>query len=297
MRARGRARAVVCAMLAVTSAVALTAPRASAGKKECAIAYVDAQRSMKAGALKKAREQLAVCAHDECLPAVRRDCVAWLDQVNASIPSIVAKAKGPDGKETVDVRLLVDGEVVADKLDVHALELEPGTHKLRFEMAGRDPVEQDVILRQGERNRVIEASFAAKEPPEPRAGAAAPAAATSDPLAASPAPPDKPKGRVLPYVLGGVALAAFAGAGIFWYRAESGRSTLDDAHCAPNCASSDVSAIKRDRLIGDVCLGAGVVLAGLAVYFLVAPGKAEAKRAAWRAWTTSGRFVGPSLEF
>ncbi len=278
---------------AAAASLLLVAPHARAGKRECATAYVEAQRAMKAGTLKKAREQLAVCAHVECLAAIRKDCVEWLDQVNASIPSIVARAKGPDGKETVDVRLLVDGEIVAEKIDVRAVELEPGKHKLRFEMAAHDPVEQEVILRQGERNRLVEASFAPKGQTE-----AQPQATTQDggSTASLTTTPDKPPPRVLPYVFGGLALAAFAGTGVFWYRAESGRSTLDSAHCAPNCASGDVSAIKRDRLIGDVCLGAGVVLAGLAVVFLVTP-KSAAKKAAWETWTSTAQLVGTGLPF
>ena len=268
----------------VVAALALAAPPAHAGKKECATAYVDAQRTMKSGVLKKAREQLTLCAKDDCMAAIRKDCVTWLDQTNANIPSIVAQAKGPDGKDTMDVRLFVDGELVAEKLDVRAVELEPGTHKLRFEMAGQAPVEQEVILRQGEHNRPVEASFAPKEPAAP---AATEPAEASAPKASTSA---KGKPKVLPYVLGGVGVLALGGAGIFWYRAEAGRSTLEDAHCSPNCAGSDVSAIKRDRLVGDIFLGAGVVLVGLAAYFLIAPGKPEAKLAAWETWTRSANL-------
>jgi hypothetical protein len=276
-----RARLVPAAVLA---AIALTATPAAAGKKECAAAYVDAQRTMKSGVLKKAREQLTICARDECMAAIRKDCVTWLDQTNANIPSIVAEAKGPDGKDTMDVRLFVDGELVAEKLDVRAVELEPGTHKLRFEMAGQPPVEQEVILRQGEHNRPVEASFAPKTSTSPTAAAA------PETTAPATTAPGKGKPKVLPYVLGGVGVLALGGAGIFWYRAEAGRSTLEDAHCAPNCAGSDVSAIKRDRLVGDIFLGAGVVLVGLAAYFLIAPGKPEAKLAAWETWTRSANL-------
>jgi hypothetical protein len=250
---------------------------------------------MKSGTLKKAREQLALCARDECLPAVRKDCVAWLDQVNANIPSIVAQATGPDGKETVDVRLFVDGELVADKLDVRALELEPGKRKLRFEMAGQSPVEQEVILRQGEHNRVVEASFAPKAQPTGALTPPPPVTEEPAPGASATHAPDKPKPRVLPLVLGGIGLLALGGAGVFWYRAEAGRSTLEDAHCAPTCASSDVSAIKRDRLIGDVFLGAGVVLVGVAAYLFFAPGKKEAKLATWETWTRAPGSAGVSF--
>jgi hypothetical protein len=81
-----------------------------------------------------------------------QDCVAWLDEVNASMPSIVIEAKDPKGKETFDVRISENGEVLAEKLDVNAIELDPGTHKLKFEFSGADPIEQ-VVLRQGQRTK------------------------------------------------------------------------------------------------------------------------------------------------
>jgi hypothetical protein len=271
-------RAAVAALLGVAL---LTTPRAEAGKRECAQAYVDAQKLMKTGQLNKAREQLDICAHDECLPAVRKDCVAWLDQVTASIPSIVAQAKGADGKDTVAVTLSIDGALVADHLDVRAIELDPGTHKVRFEMAGQDPIEQEVILRQGERNRVVSATFGAKAP-EMHTAASTPAG-PGDRVTASTAKPS----RVAPLVFGGVAIAAIAGAGIFWYRAESARSDLE--HCAPACNPDDVSAIKRDRLIGDILLAVSVVSAGLAVYFLV--NAKPTKR------TGSLEWIGPGVRF
>jgi hypothetical protein len=238
---------------------------ANAGKKECASAYVEAQRLMRGGQPKKARDQLDVCAREDCLPAVRKDCIAWLDQVNGNIPSIVTQAKGPDGKDTVDVKLAIDGEPVAERLDVRAIELEPGAHKVRFEMAGQEPIEQEVLLRQGERNRVVAVTFAAKPGGD---GASPPARATpAAPAAAATA--DKPPSRLTPIVFGGIAVAALAGAGVFWFNAESNRSDLENAHCAPGCSGDDVAAIKRDRIVGDILLGVGVVAAGVAVYFLV----------------------------
>ena len=233
---------------------------ASAGKKECAQSYVDAQKAMKSQELRHAREQLVMCARDDCLPAVRKDCIEWLDQVNQSFASIVVQAKGTDGKDTFDVRLRVDGDVVAEHLDTHAIEIEPGTHKLRFEMAGQNPIDEDLIVRQGEKNHAVEVSFA----PKPKTGgitttSAAPTADTR---------PSRPN-RIVPIVLGGVGVLALAGAGVFWAIAESSRSDLVSKQCSPNCNPDDVSGIKRDRVMGDVLLGVGIVAAGAAVYFLV----------------------------
>ncbi len=257
------------AAFGIATALVLLAAPARSGRKECAQAYVDAQKYIKNGELHHAREQLLVCVKDECLAAVRKDCMTWLDHVNASIPTVVLEAKGPDGKDTVDVRLFVDGQLVSERLDVRAIELEPGTRRFRFEMAGHDPVEQDVILRQGEKNKVVAANFTTKLGQAETSQAPVRARLGRPPLG------------VLHYVFGGVALAAFGGAGIFWYRAEAGKSKLEEAGCSPNCSGDDVAGIKRERVIGDVLLGLGIVSAGALVYLVLAPEKADSKKAAW----------------
>ncbi len=249
----------------------LTSGPAHAGKKECANAYVEAQKLKKDGALKKAREQLIICGKDECMSAVKKDCIAWLDEVNASLPTVVVEAKGPDGKETFDVKVTVDGQVISEKLDVKAIELDPGTHKFVFEYAGQEPIEQEVVLREGQKNKTLEVSFAKEQPakqaaptPEPEAG----------PVTEKPKPSKKVP--VASYVLGGVGLVGLAGAGFFWLGAQGKQSDLDKSKCAPNCAQSDVDTIKKDRLIGDVSLGVGLACIGTAAYLWLKPRKTEA---------------------
>jgi len=263
------------ATLAALSGVCV-APPAHAGKKECAAAYVEAQKLKSSSSFKKAREQLILCAKDECLAAVKKDCVAWLDEVNAALPSIVIEAKGPDGKETFDVKVSIDGEVVAEKLDVKAIEVDPGTHKLTLEYAGEAPVEQELILRQGQKNKTIEVSFAKKSEAKPPV--------TSPDPEPEPEPDVKSDGAgkppTLSYVLGGVGLLALGGTAFFWLGANGAESDLESKGCEPNCDQADVDAIKQKRLIGDIALGVGVACIGAAVYLWLAPGKKAATKEA-----------------
>lgn len=259
------------ATLAALSAVTVAQP-ALAGKKECAASYVEAQKMKAASSFKKAREQLIICAKDECLAAVKKDCVAWLDEVNASIPSIVIEAKGPDGKETFDVKVTLDGEVLTEKLDVNAIEVDPGTHKIVLEYAGEEPVEQELILRQGQKNKVVSVSFAKEKAPPP-----APVDPQPDP---DPEPDQKPatgSPPMLSYVLGGVGLLALGGTAYFWLGASGEESDLESSKCEPNCASSDVDSIKQKRLIGDIALGVGVACLGAATYLWLAGSKTPKK--------------------
>lgn len=250
--------------LALVASTICAAPPALAGKKECAAAYVEAQKLRKAGSFKQARGQLEICGREECMTAVKKDCIAWLDEVSSSLPSVVISATGPDGKETFDVKVSVDGEVVAEKLDVKAIDVDPGTHKFVFEYEGKAPIEQDVILREGQKNKAIEISFASEKP----AAAAPPVGDDPDPVEDD-APKDSGKKKipVITWVLGGVGVVALGGAGYFWLSGESEKSDLDA--CKPNCDQGDVDSVKQKRLIGDIALGVGIVAIGAAVYFAV----------------------------
>jgi len=241
------------------------APAALAGKKECAAAYVEAQKLKKDGSFMKAREQLIVCAKDECMSAVKKDCVSWLDEVNAALPSVVVAAKGPDGGDTFDVKVSVDGQVVAEKIDVKAIEVDPGTHKFVFEYEGEEPIEQEVILRQGEKNKTLEVSFEKEKPAAPTT--------EPEPEAEPKVEVSTKKSPTLAYVLGGVGIVALGGAGYFWLSGESKKSDLEKSGCEPNCDQGDVDKIKQQRLIGDIALGVGLACIGTAAYLLLKPQK------------------------
>lgn len=60
--------------------------------------------------------------------------------------------------------MLVDDVRVRERLDAVAIALDPGPHVLRFEMGGAHPVEQQVVLRAGEKERRIAVAF---PPPNP----------------------------------------------------------------------------------------------------------------------------------
>lgn len=240
-------------------------------KKECAQAYVEGQKEMRSSTLRKARDHLRICAREECMGAVRKDCVTWLGEVTAAIPSIVIDAKDTDGKETVDVRMFIDNVLVKDKLDVQAIELDPGTLHLRFEHGTEPPIEKEVVLRQGQKNRVVDVSFAK---------ASVAGAATGGDAAVGTGDATKP--NIIPWVIGGAGVLFLGGAGASWLIAESNRDDLDTAKCAPNCIPGDVDAVKTQRLIGDVLLGVGIVAIGVATYMLLtAPSSKPAHAATW----------------
>jgi hypothetical protein len=248
--------ALACGFLGALALVTTPCRAETAERKECAQAYAEAQKSMRATALRRARDQLKVCARDACLPLVRKDCVAWLDEVNAGIPSIVIEAKGPDGKETFDVRVSLNDEEVAPRLDVKAIDLDPGTFTMRFERAGSTPIEKEVVLRQGQKNKLVEVSFAPASPNGRTTGSDKSAVARPQ-LAA-----------FLPWILGGLGVALAGGGTFFWLTAESNRTDLQGS-CSPRCDPGKVDDIGTQRLVGDVLFGAGIVAIGAAAVWLL----------------------------
>jgi hypothetical protein len=169
-------------------------------------------------------------------------------EVARDIPTVVVTAKDTEGHDTDKVRVIVDGEVMAEALDGRAMPVDPGTHAFRFESGGR-VLEQKVLLGAGEQNRHLVADFTTPRAP---IGPARPCP--------KPEPERSTSMPVATYVLGGLAvvgLAGFAGFGLSGKGQES---------CVPACTRSEVSAFRRSYLIADLSLGVALVSAGAALW-------------------------------
>jgi hypothetical protein len=244
-------------------------PSARDKKRACVESYEQAQQLRNVGKLTESRERLLVCSSDECPTAVRGDCANWLAEVESNLPSVVIEARLPMGRETADVNVWVDGQVFARGLDGRALTVDPGVHTFRFESASAGKSEQQVIIRQGEKNRKIVVQFGSGSP------GPAPAEITpSTPLPKTETPKASSGGSalypVLPLVLVGVGVA---GVGTFAGFALSGKQLERDLRdkCAPSCSESQVNGVKQRYLYADVAMTVGVasLLGGALTYFLL----------------------------
>src|SRR4051794_37170175 len=81
----------------VVIASALVAPHALADTEECSRTYESAQRFRLQSKLLDARSALVICAQDTCPAALRKDCVAWLAEVNEAMPAVALNVRGSDG--------------------------------------------------------------------------------------------------------------------------------------------------------------------------------------------------------
>ncbi len=252
-------------------------PARAVSKAECVSSHVEAQKLRNDGKLVAAREQLLVCASEECMKAVSKDCAGWLEEVNAAVPSVVIVATDAAGAETLDVRVLVNGELLVERLTGTALNVDPGALVFRFEIEGQEPIERQVVVREGERSKRIEVSFAT---PQPAAVPTTPTRTADVDQDARPEPTDAPGAPIVAYALGGVGVLALGGSAFFWLSSESAVSDLEKSGCAPACERSDVDAIEQKRLVGDILLGVGIASLGVATYLYLDRPSARERAAA-----------------
>jgi len=254
-----RRTALAAHVLLVVGALLPGAPAsAQDAMNACVEAHVTAQRLRRDGKLREAREQLVACARTTCPQVLVRECAGWLTEVEAAVPSILFEATDERGRDLVDVRVEVDGQLLLERLGGTAVEMDPGEHQVRWTHPQRKPVEQSVVVREGDKARRISAQL---EPlVDERKGLSTPAESYERPVPAA------------TIVLGGIGLAGLAGFGVLAGMSLSEKSDLDDRGCKPNCPTGDVDSIRTKFLVGDIALGVGVAaLAGATIFYLTRP--------------------------
>ena len=242
-----------------TSLIAAVVPSRALAETNasCIQAAEKGQDARDRGALRVARAYFVQCAADECPKSMRGDCVHWLDEVDASLPSIVVGAKDAGGADLFDVRVKVDGAAVEDVASGRPIVLDPGPHVVRFERGktpGGEVREVKVLLRTGERNRSVVTTLQGA-----RDAAAAPPAS------------GKEGGGDIPtstWILGGAGLLSLGSFGTFALLGAQEKSRLRNT-CSPACSDGDVAGLRTDYLVADISLAVGVVALGIASYFLL----------------------------
>ncbi len=214
----------------------------AAGKKQCLTQHEQSQILKQSTKLREAREALLMCSRDICPSFVRADCVEWLGQLDRIIPSVVISAK-VNKKDEFNIKVTIDGQVALTRLDGRAIELNPGIHMFRFDLSPWPPIEQQVLMGEGEKNRIINVQFGT--PVDEKPGA--------EPPSYRPIP-------TLDYILAGTALA---GIGVFAAFGTMGKTQYNNdakslTGCKPFCSTTEVNSVKTKLLIADIGLGVAV---------------------------------------
>ena len=293
-----RATALATVLLGTT---VFFARSAAADATACTQAHATGQREQKAGHLKAASEQFMACGSDDSCPEpVRNDCMSRYADVQKLIPSVIFSLTDASGKDVSQVQVYANDQLVASGLDGRAVALEPGKYVFRFVLPSGEEVSSEVVLREGEKNRVVNAALAGSDV---AGGTTAPAT----PLGTTDSAPTASTGASLPvgfWVASGITVVALASFTTFAVIGRKKHESLAD--CSPDCSPSrqdDYDALKRNYLIADISLGAAAVSAGVAtVLFLTSDRKERSNETALRsvprvAVTPLGRGIGAGVVF
>jgi hypothetical protein len=223
--------------------------------------------------LRTERNQLLVCAAATCPADIRKECVRRIEDVNAAMPTILFEAKDAIGNDLSAVKVTMDGELIAGRLEGVSLSIDPGPHVFVFETAGQPLVTRRFVIRESEKDRREAIVF---EGLRTAGGALAPA--SQAPFAApSPEPTKDGLGtqRVVGLVAGGVGVVGLAVGSAFGLSAISKKSAAQQA-CPNLCSTqSQVDAWSDAKAEGNVSTAlfvvGGVALAGAVVLWLTAP--------------------------
>jgi hypothetical protein len=253
-------------------------------KQECLAASEQGQNQRDDGLYRTARESFLKCSRDACPKVIAQSCTRWLRELDQDAPTVVLGAKDAQGNDLTDVTVLLDGKPFATLLDGKPLESDAGEHILRFERNGSVPTEQKLVLRAGEKARVVTVTLrsvggdaSSTEPEAPKSAVAPEAESPPETLFSS------------HHVTAGVlllgAVAAGATGAVFLLAsnqdknsAASLRTNLSSDSCThastTTCQSlSDkVTSQHQDMNIATgLFAGAGVLAAGAVVAWLVWP--------------------------
>jgi hypothetical protein len=142
----------------------IAANAAATDVQACLASSEKGQRARANGKLREARESFLVCGNESCPAIVRRDCAQWTSELTTALPTLVFGAKDKAGRDLFDVNVSMDGESIVTKLDGKAVFVDPGRHSFKFETAGAAPVTETLLVKEGEKSRVVTVTFAIGEP-------------------------------------------------------------------------------------------------------------------------------------
>lgn len=281
-------------------------PAQADDKAECLAAYDRAQDLRQQAKLVGARQQLLVCVRDVCPAAISRDCGQWLKEVETALPTATVSAKDASGNDLISVRVTLDGTVWLPTLDGKAHPVDPGPHTLSFETSNLPVVTEEVLIREGEKDRAITVTMGTEKAAPPQTPPPTQVVPTAPPPAVKPPPAGggwmKPAGAVIASVgVATIATGAVLGvvASLEWNDAKNkcgtscppGSAGFQPATDAKNGASTSADWSTALFVAGGVATLTGAIL------FLAAPSsRGESIRVGLAPYTTgmgvslSGRF-------
>lgn len=205
--------------------------------------YERGQEARRAGSLREAAKEFAICADDACPGLTKTDCVTWLGEAESATPSVSLVVLDAEGRDLTEGRVRIDGEVVAESLDGKALPVDPGKRTIQVTTPSGAVLSETVLVREGEKLRRVELRLGA-----PREGAAQSSGGPS----------------IATWIVGATGGAVLVGFGVVGGLGLAERSDAESS-CAPRCSDATVASIEDKFLFADVLLGVGLATIGAAI--------------------------------
>jgi hypothetical protein len=250
----------------------------------CADGYTRGQILRNAGKLIQARDAFRTCAQPSCKAFIVKDCTLWLDQVQASVPTIVPVATDDAGNVLPAVKVSIDGAVVLDPSDGRAVEVNPGSHTLTFEAPDSAKVDKAVLVPEGEKDRRVVATLGKPKAPQGESPLTADSAKTSRPASAPPSGTageiGSPNAHAVPWKTVGLVVAGVGvvGAGVGAIFGLDALSKKHAAGCGGNSICPDDASANMLRSAGSAgnlstifFVAGGVLAAGGIATWALAP--------------------------
>jgi hypothetical protein len=260
-----------CASLALALIVLWPRTSLADSSHACAEAYERAQIERKAGHITAAIENLTICSGEPCPKFIRKDCIQWLGESQNAQPSVVFSVQH-DGVDLSSAEISCDGRVVTRIVDGKAVAIDPGPHVFVFRVQGFLPVERQLIVREGEHNRLVEAELketSGKPAPSLVPGAALSPSGESYQKSSELGGAFSQNSRSLRlYGSAGLGILGVSGFAVFGLWGESQKNNLERT-CSPYCQSSQVDEVRTKYIVADACLAVGVASLGLATYWFL----------------------------
>jgi len=281
--------APLTAAFALAATVLLVPATSAAGnREECVDAHSRAQDLRERGQLAQSRRTFLTCAQSSCPSVVQQDCARFSEELAQLVPSVTFGARDANAADLPATTVYVDDAIVATRLDDgKSYELDPGKHVVRYVHDGKETTLR-VVLNQGERGRLLVATFLDKSPPPRRAERETPEV-TEPPVPES-------KRSVVPLVFAGLGAAAAITGGVLY---ALGTGSVPDScsvstkECATAPNDPSIAKAESGMRLANTGLAIGisgaVTLVGGLVWYLVQPSSSNDTRRA--------RIGGPLFTF
>jgi len=271
---------------AITLAAAPSAAGAKEAREECVEAHGRAQDLRERGQLSRSRQAFLTCAQSVCPTLVQQDCSRFSEELTQLIPTVSFSARDSNAADLPITTVYVDDVLITARLDDgRTFEIDPGKHVVRYVHDGKE-TSLKVVLNQGERGRLLVATFLDRAPP--RASTQAPE--TTEP------PATEHRRSILPLIVGGVGAAAAITGGVLYALGSSNvpdSCTVSTKECAGPPGSPALAEAESGVRLSNTGLAIGisgaVALVGGIVWYLVQPSGAPDSR--------RGRIAAPVFTF